>query len=135
MALAGIIQRSPHGIMRALLLPLSIAVAGCSNYSVPQREILKRSQAEIDLREPWSTSAAILVTNPGDPARYSWKVSAGALDYSAFSPVYKGTYFVPGTERELTFTPDGCLVDYVYSGSPCGASVTRDSGGMMFSEK
>jgi hypothetical protein len=121
--------------MRMLLFSLTIAVVGCNNYSVPQREILKRSQAEIAVREPWSTCAAIFVTNPGDPARTSWKVSAGALDYSAFSPVYKGTYFVPGTERELTFSPDGCLVDYVYSGSRCGESVNRDSGGMMFPEK
>ncbi len=124
--------------MRALVFSIAIVVAGCSNdsnYSISQREILKRSQAEIDLREPWSRSAALLVTNPGDPGRYRWKVRAGALDYSAFRPIYRGIYLVPGTERELTFTPDGCLTSYVYSGSRCAARDTGDPGGMMFSEK
>ncbi|MEY3897216.1 MAG: hypothetical protein RLZZ214_2737 [Verrucomicrobiota bacterium] len=121
--------------MRALLFFLPVVVAGCSNYTAPQREILKRSQAEIELREPWSASAAVFVTNPNDPARFNWKVSAGALDYSAYRPLYKGTYFIPGTERELTFTPDGCLTGYVYNGSSCTAPITWDSSGQMLPGK
>ncbi len=121
--------------MRAFLWILPVIFAGCSTYTASQREILKRSQAEIELREPWSASAAVFVINPNVSERYNWKVKAGALDYSAYRPTYKGIYFVPGTERELTFTPDGCLSGYSYSGSPCTAVDTGDAGAIMFSEK
>lgn len=120
--------------MRALLFLLPVVLAGCatdSSFSVSQREILKRSQAEINQREPWSDKAAIFVTNPGDTGRNSWNVRAGAVDYTAYHPVYRGTYFVSGTERELRFTRDGCLTEYYYPGSNCAATSAANSSGMV----
>lgn len=120
--------------MRAHLFLLPVVLAGCSSdigsfssYSVSQREILKRSQAEIDRREPWSGSAAILIKNADDYSRTTWNVRAGALDYSAYRPVYKGIYLIPGTERELRFSRDGCLTGYKVLRSPCNTTITSDS--------
>lgn len=123
--------------MRALLFLPTVFMASCcyltdhTSYATSQREILKRAQVEIEQREPWSSNAAIFVTNPGEVSRYRWKVRAGALDYSSYHPVYKGTYFVPGTERELCFSTDGCLLRYSYAGGRCAAPITADSGGML----
>lgn len=114
----------PH-LMHKLLFLLPFVLTGCGyfggfgTFSVSQREILKRAQAEIALREPWSDQAAVFVTNPDDTGRSTWKIRAGAIDRSAFSPVYHGTYFVAGTERELRFTRDGCLTRYSFPGSAC----------------
>jgi len=49
---------------------------------------------------------------------WKWKVKAGSLDYSDY-PRYHGIDFVPGTERELRFTQDGCLVGYIDCGNRC----------------
>lgn len=104
--------------MRALLVLLPVVLAGCGPY-VTQREILMKSQAEIDRREPWASTAAIIITTPGDDSHLAWKVKAGAVDYSAYHPHYKRTYFVSGTERELCYSLDGCLLGYHYVGSRC----------------
>ena len=118
--------------MRAILFLLPVLLAGCNSsgdinsFSVTQREIFKRSQAEIDRREPWSGTAAIFVKNAGDYSRSVWKVRAGALDYSAYSP-YKGVYLIPGTERELRFTRDGCLIGYSSVRDRCAAAAVTDS--------
>ncbi|MEO7098920.1 MAG: hypothetical protein ABI162_06130 [Luteolibacter sp.] len=120
--------------MRAPLFLLAVGLVGCSSYSsesISQREILKRSQAEINLREPWSRSAAVFVKNADDYSRSIWKVRAGALDYSAYYPVYKGIYLVPGTERELRFTREGCLIGYDIVGSGCPTAVTTGSTEML----
>ena len=117
--------------MRALLFVLPVVLAGCGSNLASQREILKRSQAEINRREPWSGTAAIFVTNPGVNDRFTWKVKAGALDYSAYHPVYRGTYFISGTERDLRFTGDGCLMSYTYGGSRCPTGGATDSSGVL----
>ena len=112
--------------MRTLLFLLPVVLAGCSSlgsHPVTQREILRQSQLEIARREPWSASAAVLVQNPGELSRMIWKVKAGAFDYSDY-PHYKGIYFVPGTERELRFTRDGCLMSYTDRGSRCLTAVS-----------
>ncbi|MES2923514.1 MAG: hypothetical protein V4819_18305 [Verrucomicrobiota bacterium] len=120
--------------MRALLVILPVVLAGCStdstNYSISQREILKRSQAEIARREPWAGTAAIIVQNPGEISRVTWKVRAGAYDFSDY-PRYNGIYFVPGTERELRFSSDGCLTKYSNPRRPCETVVTDDSAQMV----
>ena len=117
--------------MRALLFILPLVVAGCGSTSNPvsQRQILKRSQAEIARREPWAATAAIYVVEaPEDfiyfwPRAWKWKVKAGAFDYSGY-PRYPGIDFVPGTERELRFTESGCLLDYIDRSSRCPRSAT-----------
>jgi hypothetical protein len=112
--------------MRALLFLLTVVLAGCGSSISPvsQRQILKQSQVEIARREPWSATAAIFVVeDPKDSVYFwrhawKWKVKAGAFDYSDY-PRYHGINFVPGTERELRFTDDGCLIDYIDCGSRC----------------
>ena len=59
-----------------------------------------------------------------------WKVKAGAFDYSDY-PHYKGIYFVPGTERELRFTRDGCLMSYTDHGSRCLAAGTTGQADIL----
>ena len=106
--------------MRALLLLLPVVLAGCfapSTSPATQRDILRQSKLEIDRREPWAGSAAIIVQNPDDFYRFSWHVKAGALDRS--DPHYSGIHFVPGTQRELRFTTAGCLTHYANTASPC----------------
>lgn len=116
--------------MRTLLFLLPVVLPACTTIiSQPsefasQRDILKQSQAEIALREPWSRSAAIFVVQKPDELLYrTWKVKAGAFDFSDY-PSYKGTHFVRGTARELRFTSAGCLVGYVYAGNPCLTTVS-----------
>ena len=124
--------------MRTLLFLLPVLLAGCSSttvYSVSQREILKRSQAEIARREPWADTAAIIVQNPQDFSRMTWKVRAGAFDFSDYPP-YRGIYFVPGTERELRFNNDGCLTSYADRGNRClTAGTTGATEMLMLPEK
>ena len=128
-AFAGRIQ-SPN-IMRALLVLLPVVLAGCGSSGNPasQRQILKQSQAEIALREPWAATAAIFVVEDPDDSVYfwrhiwKWKVKAGAFDYSDY-PRYHGIDFVPGTERELRFTENGCLIDYIDRGNRCLSPAT-----------
>ncbi len=126
--------------MRALLFLLPVVLAGCGStgsfisYSVSQREILKRSKAEIARREPWASDAAIIVKNTDNYTRLRWKVKAGALDRSDY-PSYKGIYFVSGTERELEFTRDGCLTSYTTPGGNCDQVVASEGGMLMVPEK
>lgn len=104
--------------MRALAIFLPVLFGSCANVVVSQREILQRSQDEIALREGWSDTAAIFVEQTPDDYRFTWKVKAGAFDYSDY-PSWRGIRFVPGTERELKFTRDGCLVRYDRHRSRC----------------
>lgn len=112
--------------MRALLFLIPVVLAGCGNSSNPvsQRQILRQSQAEIARREPWANNAAIFVVEDPDDSVYfwrhawKWKVRAGAFNYGDY-PRYQGIDFVPGTERELRFTQDGCLIDYIDRGNRC----------------
>lgn len=121
-------------IMRALLFLLPVVLVGCGSYTVSQREILKRSKAEIARREPWADNAVIIVKNPDDFSRMTWKVRAGAFDDSDY-PSYKGIYFVEGTERELKFSKDGCLTEYTDPGSRCATVPTDSTGVLMVPEK
>lgn len=96
--------------MRAHLFLLPLVLAGCGE-AISQHEILRRSKVEIARRETWAPTAAIIIQNPDEVSRFNWKVRAGAFDFSDY-PHYKGIRFVPGTERELRFTPDGNLTRY-----------------------
>ena len=104
--------------MRALVFSLPVLLGSCTNLVISQREILQRSQDEIARREGWSETAAIFVEQTPDDFRFTWKVKAGAFDYSEY-PSWRGIRFVPGTERELRFTRDGCLVRYDRQQSRC----------------
>jgi len=112
--------------MRAIAFLLPVLLASCGQM-VTQREILIRSKAEVAAREPWSDTAVLLVE--AKPAAhegwfsptgglFNWVVKAGAWDYSEY-PSYRGINLVPGTERELRFTRDGCLVAYSTKHSRC----------------
>lgn len=127
--------------MRAFLCFLSLVLAACGPQKsivsqrdlVSQRAILKQSQAEIAWREPWARNAAIFIKQvPDSPTRLTWRVSAGAFDYSDY-PRYKGIHLVPGTERELRFTRSGCLVAYIDRGNYCLAAAA--AGAQMVPEK
>jgi len=112
--------------MRALLFLIPVVLAGCGSSSNPvsQRHILKQSQVEIARREPWSATAAVFVAEDPEDSVYfwrhawKWKIKAGAFDYSDY-PRHHGIDFVPGTERELRFTQDGCLVAYIDRSGRC----------------
>jgi hypothetical protein len=114
--------------MRTILLSLPALLPSCMMIETQpevasQRDILKQSQAVIASHEPWSRDAAIFVVQKPDALLYrTWKVKAGAFDFSDY-PSYKGTYFVRGTERELRFTSKGCLISYSYAGNPCLTTV------------
>lgn len=105
-------------ILRPFLFLTPIVLASCGNLAT-QREILRRSQAEIAAREPWVEDAIILIDEkPNDLLQHTWKVKAGAFDMSDF-PRYTGLNVIPGTERNLVFSRGGCLLSYSYSGSRC----------------
>jgi hypothetical protein len=127
--------------MRALLCLCFATLVSCGPQSsiisqrdlVSQRAILKQSQVEITWREPWARSAAIFVDQvPDSPTRLTWRVRAGAFDYSDH-PRYRGIHLVPGTERELRFTRSGCLIAYIDRGSHCLTAATP--GRVVLSEK
>ncbi len=106
--------------MRALLLLLlPLVLAGCGN-RVTQNAIFEQSRTEIARREAWADQATILIVQRPwpDDRRLTWKVSAGAFDYSQ-APGYEGLRIVPGTERELRFTRDGCLLGYHQPNQRC----------------
>ena len=108
-----------------LLLPLPVFLASCGNLTT-QREILIHAKAEVAAREPWSENAVLLVEQKPSAQEgwftydgwFAWVVKAGEWDYSEY-PSYKGINLVPGTERELKFTRDGCLIGYSHQGSRC----------------
>jgi hypothetical protein len=103
--------------MRAFLFLLPVVLAGCGNV-VTQNEILQQSRVELARRESWSDQAIILVQQRPDYLRMTWRVSAGSFDYSEM-PNASGIRVVPGTERELRFTRDGCLLGYSNPTSRC----------------
>lgn len=102
--------------MRWLLsLPLIFIFSSCTGLT-SQSHILEKAKAEVMARESWGPQAFIRVERkPQKEYIYwrdlTWKVSAGAFDYTDY-PNYKGVRVVPGTERELRFSRDGCLVEY-----------------------
>ncbi len=104
--------------MRTIAFLLPVLLASCGQM-VTQREILIRSKAEVAAREPWSDTAVLLVEEKPSAQEgwftwdgwFTWVVRAGAWDYSEY-PSYRGINLVPGTERELRFTRDGCLIGY-----------------------
>ena len=103
--------------MRAPHLLLVLVLAGCGP-AISQREILNRSKIEVSSREPWSDTAFIIVEKEPSDYRYTWEVRAGAYDYSA-TRGFHGIHLVPGTERSLTFTRDGCLIGYADRSDRC----------------
>ena len=104
--------------MRTIAFLLPVLLASCGQL-VTQREILIRSKAEVAAREPWADTAVLIVEEKPSAREgwfnwdgwFTWVVKAGAWDYSEY-PSYKGINLVPGTERELCFTRDGCLLNY-----------------------
>lgn len=111
--------------MRAIAFLLPVLLASCGNL-VTQREILIRAKAEVAAREPWADSAVILVEQKPSAEEgwfsydgwFAWVVRAGEWDYSEY-PSYKGINLVPGTERQLKFSRDGCLIGYAEKNSRC----------------
>lgn len=105
--------------MRVLLLLLPVVLAACGS-QVSQNAIFEQSRAEIARRESWADQATVLIVQRPwpDDRRLTWKVSAGAFDYSQ-APGYEGLRIVPGTERELRFTRDGCLLGYHQPNQRC----------------
>ncbi|MGB6223002.1 hypothetical protein [Haloferula sp.] len=107
---------------RLLFIPLALLFSGCGN-TTSQSDILARAKAEVSKRENWSEQAYIRVDNRPSPdyifwRDLTWEVSAGAFDYSGY-PKYNGINVLPGTERELRFTRDGCLIEYKNSLHRC----------------
>jgi hypothetical protein len=106
-----------HPTMRAFLFFLPVVLASCGQV-VTQHEILQQSRVELARRETWSDQAIIVVRQSPDDWRMTWRVSAGYFDYSEV-PGGQGLRVVPGTERELRFTRDGCLLGYSNPTSRC----------------
>lgn len=103
--------------MRRLLLLLPVLLASCGP-AISQREVLGRAKAEVALREPWADSALVVVKKKPAFAWSLWKIQAGQLDDSSF-PIYEGLDMLPGTERQLLFARNGCLVRYEERTSGC----------------
>ena len=103
--------------MRALLFLAPVVLAACGP-TATQREVLIQSKVEVARREPWARNAVIFVENPDDNFRFDWKIRAGEYDFTGY-PHYTGIHLVPGTERELRFTPAGCLMSYEDAHNPC----------------
>jgi len=106
----------PNKTMRYLLfLPLIFILSGCVA-PTSQSHVLARAKAEVAKRESWGDHAFIRVERKPDPQYmywrdFTWKVVAGAFDYTDY-PSYNGIRVIPGTERELRFSRDGCLTAY-----------------------
>lgn len=118
--------------MRWLLsIPVMFILSGCVN-TTSQSHVLARAKAEVAKRENWGDQAYIRVENR--PSRkyatwndLTWKVSAGAFDYTGY-PNYQGVRVIAGTERELKFSRDGCLVGYKKVTRNCGAPSSTAPG-------
>jgi hypothetical protein len=100
-----------------LLLPLALVSASCVG-TTSQRTILQRAKAEVAMRETWSDTAYIRIEEVPRGGCLTWKVSAGAFDASDY-PEYKGPYVLPGTERSLCFSKNGCLLSYTHPNISC----------------
>ncbi|MFC7339003.1 hypothetical protein ACFQY0_17535 [Haloferula chungangensis] len=112
--------------MRYLLfLPLIFAFSACTT-PTSQSHVLEQAKAEVSKRESWGDQAYIRIDRRPDPEYmywrdYTWKVSAGAVDYSDY-PSYNGTRVIPGTEREMKFSRSGCLVSYKHATNECAVN-------------
>ena len=127
----------PSNTMRAFLLIVPLIMAGCVEspdsgaWPVSRRQILKRAKAEVALRESWANTAVLLADEHEGVWKTTWRVNAGAFDYSDY-PEYHGIQIVPGTERELRFSHDGCLIAYIDRGSRClGPRITDPQEGSV----
>lgn len=110
--------------LRLLAIPFIVILASCSHVT-SQSHILNRAKAEVAMRENWSDQAYLRVEKVPRDHYYTWrdmtwKVHAGAFDYADY-PHYKGIRVLPGSERVLTFSRDGCLVAYDDGARPCAS--------------
>ena len=104
--------------MRWLLsIPFMFVLVGCAE-TASQPQILAASKAAVANRESWSEHAYVKIDKVPGAIDPRWKVSAGAFDSSSY-PDYRGIRAQPGTERQLRFTRDGCLITYRDGSSPC----------------
>lgn len=104
--------------MRSLVLFLfPVLLASCGT-TVTQNEIFAQARNEIARRETWSDNATILIEQHPDEFHLTWRAVAGSFDYSQ-APTARGIRVVPGTEREMRFTREGCLMSYSNPTSPC----------------
>lgn len=103
--------------MRAFLALLPLLLASCTTL-VTQNDIFAQSRNEIARRETWADQATIMIHEKPGTLQMTWEVSAGYFD-SSEAPGLRGLRVVPGTERELRFTRDGCLLGYRQPGSRC----------------
>lgn len=103
--------------MRLLMLLIPAFVASCGP-TISQREVIGRARAEVALRESWSDQAMVLVDESPRYSWSTWRIRAGALDESSY-PEYLGLQFVPGTEREMEFARNGCLIQYDHRTTGC----------------
>lgn len=121
--------------MRSLLFLLPVLLASCGT-TVTQNEIFAQARTEIARRETWADNATILIQQHPDEFHLTWRAVAGSFDYSQ-APTARGLRVVPGTEREMRFTRQGCLIGYSYpanrcldpalpSGAPAGSWSTPD---------
>jgi hypothetical protein len=111
--------------MRVILAFLPLLLASCGSL-VTQNDIFQQSRIELARREPWADQATILIQERPDAWQLTWKVSAGSFDYSQ-RPGAQGLRVVPGTERELRFTRDGCLIGYHQPGTRCLSPVVSSN--------
>lgn len=103
--------------MRSLLFLFPVLLASCGNV-VTQNEIFNQARTEIARRETWADNATILIQQHPDEFHLTWRAVAGSFDYSQ-APSVRGIRVVPGTERELRFTREGCLIGYSNPTSRC----------------
>lgn len=103
--------------MRPFLFLLPVLLPSCGTV-VTQDEIFQQARVELSQREAWSDNAVIVIQHRPDEWHLTWRVSAGSFDYSE-PPSASGIRAVPGTERELWFTREGCLLDYAQRESRC----------------
>jgi len=103
--------------MRSLLFLCPVLLASCGT-TVTQNEIFAQARTEIARRETWADNATILIQQHPDEFHLTWRAVAGSFDYSQ-APSARGVRVVPGTERELRFTREGCLIGYSNPTSRC----------------
>lgn len=103
--------------MRSLLFLFPVLLASCGS-TVTQNEIFAQARTEIARRETWADNATILIQQHPDEFHLTWRAVAGSFDYSQ-APTARGLRVVPGTEREMRFTREGCLIGYSNPTSRC----------------
>lgn len=105
--------------MRFILLLLPVFFASCA-IPASHREVLDRARTEVSLREPWSDKALVVVEKKPAFAWSVWQIRAGELDYSTY-PTYEGLQVVPGSERQIYFARNGCLLAYTCRTTRCNS--------------